>query len=295
MSRDNASIRLHRKVLEIRKSQFSVHEIIYNEGTQIPIHFAFGHEAIALAVSSSMSESDKLLLPHRNIHYHLALGASVDNLVSEYKLELSSMSGKNLGSMNLDFPRKGAIYTSNILGNNLSVATGIALGIKVKKERAATWCITGDGAIEEGSFYESLLLSSSKQLGVIFVVENNRWSLASEIAERRVDIDLKLMAQSLGAQYEKLFGNNVVEYQAKLSEIREKCVKSRSTFVVEIDLKTLGGFFVGEGDLSRYVNYHAGKAQHHSIASRVIEYSNLDPVWVSENFINNNASKDGLK
>jgi len=279
----------------VRRSQYQIHEEIYREGTSVPIHFAFGHEAIAVALASNVIEPDRILLPHRNIHYHLALGARPYDLLTEYKLGISSVSGKRLGSMNLDFPQKGAIYTSNILGNNLSVATGIALGIKVKREKAVTWCVTGDGAIEEGSFYESLLLSSSKQLGVIFVIENNRWSLASEIVERRVDIDLKLLAESLGSQYEKLFGNNVVEYQAKLSEIREKCVESSSTFVVEIDLKTLGGYFVGEGGSSRYVNYHAGKAQHHSIASRVIEYSNLDPVWVSENFINNDASEDGLK
>jgi TPP-dependent pyruvate/acetoin dehydrogenase alpha subunit len=273
---------LHHEVMALRNKQFQIHEQIYQTGTRIPIHFAFGHEAIAVALASNLPSKDKLLLPHRNIHYHLALGAAVDDLLAEYQIKTSSISGRYLGSMNLDFPNRGAIYTSNILGNNLSVATGIALGMKVKELKSAIWCVTGDGAIEEGSFFESLLLSSSKKLGVIYVVENNGWSLASTIEDRRIKMNLSMLAQSLGVRYQKLSGNNVHEYADTLYEIRETNLRTRDTFIVEVELTTLGGYFKSEGDHKRYINYHAGKAQKDAISGSVIESDSNDPVFISK-------------
>ncbi len=285
MEKSKQFLDLHREVLCLRKKQFQIHEQIYQEGTKIPIHFAFGHEAISVALASNLSGEDKLLLPHRNIHYHLALGATVADLLLEYHLEASPMSGRYLGSMNLDFPSQGAIYTSNILGNNLSVATGVALGMKVKGLNSATWCVTGDGAIEEGSFFESLLLSSSKSLGVIYVVENNGWSLASKVEDRRIGIDLNLLAQSLGVQYRRLSGNNVHEYSDKLNKIRNASLTRKDTFIVEVELATLGGYYVEEGNSQRYINYHAGKAQKESISESVIQCDSDDPVFISEKLI----------
>lgn len=276
---------LHQEVLCLRKEQFQIHEQIYQSGTRIPIHFAFGHEAIAVALASNLLGEDKLLLPHRNIHYHLALGATVEDLLAEYRIEVSPISGRYLGSMNLDFPSKGVIYTSNILGNNLSVATGIALGMRAKGLNSATWCVTGDGAIEEGSFFESLLLSSSKNLGVIYVVENNGWSLASTIEDRRIRINLSSLAQSLGVQYQKFSGNNVHEYADKLSEIRNANLIRKDTLIVEVELKTLGGYFVEESNGKRYINYHAGKAQKESISESIIQNDLDDPVFISEKMI----------
>lgn len=295
MDEDKQTLELHREVLRLRKKQFQIHEQIYQMGTKIPIHFAFGHEAIAVALASNLLGKDKLLLPHRNIHYHLALGATVEDLLTEYRIEVSPISGRYLGSMNLDFPSRGAIYTSNILGNNLSVATGIALGMRAKGLNSATWCVTGDGAIEEGSFFESLLLSSSKSLGVIYVVENNGWSLASKIEERRIKINLNLLAQSLGVQYHKLSGNNVHEYAHKLSEIRSVNLISRDTFIVEVELATLGGYFAEESNGKRYINYHAGKAQRESISESFIQKDLDDPVYISDKVITHMNSGSNIK
>jgi len=281
---------LFEQVKLIRSAQFRIHQEIYESGVRIPIHFAFGHEAIAIGVAVNIGNQDKLLLPHRNIHYHLALGAKVEDLKLEYLLKSSEISGKGLGSMNLDFPSRGAVYTSNILGNNLSVATGIAMGMKVKKLEAVTWCVTGDGAIEEGSFFESLLLSTSKRLSVVYVIENNRWSLASEIQDRRRDIELGSIARGLGVQYRLLTGNNVVEYVNQLDQFRKESIEFMQPYIVEVDLKTLGGYFVTEEGSERYVNYHAGRVHQEALVEDVIENSIADPVWVTKNVLSSAIS-----
>jgi TPP-dependent pyruvate/acetoin dehydrogenase alpha subunit len=278
---NSKDLALHESVLEIRRIQQTVHTEAYAKAVKIPIHFAFGHEAIALAVATSMRTNDKLLLPHRNIHYHLALGATAEEIVAEYLLLSSRMSGANLGSMNLDFPRKGSIYTSNILGNNLSLAVGVAHASKIKDENSVAWCVTGDGAMEEGSFYESILLAAALDCPVVFIIENNRWSLASEISERRKEIKTELLASSVGLHYEKLSGNNVVNYADCLNKIR----KRKESCIVEVDLKTLGGYEISNGLTYRHVNYHAGKLQNSTFLNDEIERDATDPCWVSKNYI----------
>ena len=132
------------------------------------------------------------------------------------------MAGGRLGSMNLQQPAAGLIYTSSILGNNLPVACGVAMALKERGETAArVYVATGDGAIEEGAFWESLVLAASHSLNVCFLVENNDHSLATRIAERRCAIDLARVAAAVGADYELLTGNDPVQYAASLRKVPE--------------------------------------------------------------------------
>jgi TPP-dependent pyruvate/acetoin dehydrogenase alpha subunit len=138
----------------------------------------------------------------------------------EYELSAAGLSGGRLGSMNLQHPRAGLIYTSSILGNNLPVACGVAMALKERGETAArVYVATGDGAIEEGAFWESLVLAASHSLNVCFLVENNDHSLATRIAERRCAIDLGRLAAAVGVDYELLTGNDPVQYAASLAKV----------------------------------------------------------------------------
>jgi len=255
--------------------------MISNQEFKIPVHLAFGHEAIAVGVSAAMESQDKILLSHRNIHYHLALGATEEQLIQEYKLTTSGLAEGKFGSMNLTAPQNRNIYTSNILGNNLAVALGVAQTSKLNSKASVTWVVTGDGAIEEGVFYETLLCASSWNLPIIIIVENNKWSLGTEIKQRRKEIDLSELCTSLDAKFIELTGNDVSQYHDTLASAR-KVAERGVPIVVEVHLETLGGYSIEETSGKRYINYHAGKA---TITAENIELtiseSDSDPVFVN--------------
>lgn len=93
------------------------------------------------------------------------------------------------------------------------------MALKERGETAArVYVATGDGAIEEGAFWESLVLAASHSLNVCFLVENNDHSLATRIAERRCAIDLGRVAAAVGVDYELLTGNDPVQYAASLTK-----------------------------------------------------------------------------
>lgn len=282
-------INIAKEILRLRVSQMVINEK-YKAGLfKVPIHLALGHEAIAVAVDSVLAEGDKLVCSHRNMHYNLARTKALRPILDEYFLKKTGLAGAELGSMNLANEEKDIIYTSSILGNNLPVATGVALAEKVNGGGGAVIVETGDGAMEEGSFYESLLFMKSHALPVIVIVENNGWSLATQIHERRSVIDIAKFAESLGAGYEKLNGNDVYNYIERMKLIRECALKNSSPVVIEVMLDTLGGWYVEKDDKTgeRYINYHAGPTPKIEVGgSPVIENKSSDPVFVLQEHFN---------
>ncbi|MDO8504045.1 MAG: thiamine pyrophosphate-dependent enzyme [bacterium] len=272
-----------KEVLRIRLSQMIVNEK-YKEGVfKIPIHLAMGHEAIAVAVSSVMQGNDQLLVSHRNIHYNLAKTKALKPELNEYLLRDDGLANGQLGSMNLANEEKNIVYASSILGNNLPVASGLALAKKVKKEKSVVIVETGDGAIEEGAFYESLLFMKSNNLSVLIIVENNGWSLATKIKERRCNINLIKIAEAMDVKYEKLSSNNVYEYIEKLKSLKEYSLENKMPVIVEVELTTLGGWYLKtpENPKGRFINYHAGPAPEINLENGPeIESSENDPVFV---------------
>ena len=108
-------------ILRIRLGQIVINEEYKKGNFKIPIHLAFGHESIAVAISNIMENNDKLILSHRNIAYNLAREGSLKPILDEYFLKPTGLMKGQFGSMNLINPSKGVVYSSSILGNNFSV------------------------------------------------------------------------------------------------------------------------------------------------------------------------------
>ena len=287
-------IKIAREIIRLRLSQLLINEKYKANAFKIPIHIAIGHEAIAVAVDTVMGKKDLLTCTHRNMHYNLARTKLIKPILDEYFLKKDGLAGAELGSMNLANEKKNIVYTSSILGNNLPVAAGLALGQKVKHNNAIVIVQTGDGAMEEGTFYESLLCMKSNSLAGLVIVENNEWSMHTRISERRTAINLSKFAESLGVGYKKLRGNDVYLYINELKKIRKHILKNKVPFVLEVNIVTLGGWYVEvEGNVKgRYIHPHAGPLSKTNIEEwPEIEHSSTDPVFV----LNKHFQKDTLK
>jgi TPP-dependent pyruvate/acetoin dehydrogenase alpha subunit len=270
-------------VLKLRFSQLLVNEHLKKSSFRIPVHLALGHEAIAVALARSLKPQDAKILSHRNLHYNLAFGSPLASILDEFYLKETGLAAGQLGSMNLSNPDAGVIYTSSILGNNLPVAAGVALAEQLRSSDAVTAVVTGDGAMEEGAFYESLLLMSTFRSCAMVIVENNGWSLGTEIAQRRCPIDVAGLAKSVGAPFYNLSGNSAAGYIETLQEARQQAAAERTPVVIEVELKTLGDWRMinAENPNGKYINYHAGTAPKVELSDDArLTNSGDDPVHV---------------
>jgi TPP-dependent pyruvate/acetoin dehydrogenase alpha subunit len=163
------------------------------------------------------------------------------------------------------------------LGNNFPVAVGVAMAEKITGQRGVTFVLGGDSSIEEGSFYENLVMAKTFGVEIIFLIENNEWSLGTHISERRCPIDLQKMADSVGISFLKLEGNHVHEYTNELNSIRENVLRESSPACIEVMVKTLGDRIADDG---HYINYHAGPALTVDTTKFMLKESEEDPVFV---------------
>ncbi|TSC84146.1 MAG: Pyruvate/2-oxoglutarate dehydrogenase complex,dehydrogenase (E1) component, alpha subunit [Parcubacteria group bacterium Gr01-1014_17] len=273
-----------REVIRLRVQQMVVNEWYKAGRFKIPIHLGFGHEALAVAVSAVMGRGDWLFLTHRNIAYNLGREKSLKPFLDEYSLKPTGVAGGRFGSMNLIHPSRGILYTSSILANQFPVAVGSAFGFTVSDANGIAIVCGGDGAIEEGAFYESVLMAASIKAPILFLIENNEWSMHTSIRERRVDIDLKKLASSLGVLYVSLKGNNVFAYIQALARARKQILTSRAPLCIEVKVNTLGDWYDMKNPLypqGKFVKYHTGASPSVMLSEEVVLQKNADdPLFV---------------
>ena len=280
-------INVIKKIIWMRLAQLIINSRYKKGDFDVPIHLALGHESIAVAVDFSMNENDSLFLTHRNIHYNLARVGTLKEELDEYYLRDTGLANGRLGSMNLSNPSKNIVYSSSILGNNLAVGSGFALGNKVKNPNGVVFISTGDGAIEEGVFYESLLFLRSNNLPSIIIVENNEWSLGTKINERRAPIDLRKLANSLEIEYLFLQYNDPFEYLKKITQLRSFAELNKTPVLIEVELTTFGYWYLKNEVYpdGKFINYHAGPAPEIEVEGYpIIKSSNEDPLNVLKNY-----------
>jgi TPP-dependent pyruvate/acetoin dehydrogenase alpha subunit len=222
--KDNISL----KLIDLRYKQLILNELLKKNLFKVPVHLAIGHEALAIGLHESLLVDDLICLTHRNIHFNLLEEPDFDIILDHFRLDSKY---QLMGSMNLAINNSRNVYTSSILGNNYSIACGIALSKKIKQKNGRIFVLTGDGAIEEGAFWEAIVFAKTNELPIIFIIENNDFSMASTITERRCQINFSQLSDSLNISYLKING---FDYQ----DIFESLKNLHSPFIIEVNLKT---------------------------------------------------------
>jgi len=117
------------------------------------------------------------------------------------------------------------------------------------------WIQTGDGAVEEGVFYESLVFSIARSLPVVFILEDNNWSLGTSRDERRHNIDYTKLCKSIGIRYFYISSTYPVVIQAFFFALpRSLTLLFSSPSLIHIDHLTLGSSSTSPG--RPYISYH---------------------------------------
>ena len=126
--------------------------------------------------------------------------------------------------------------SSAIVGNSIPIGVGLALSSKLKKTKQISFVFLGDGATEEGVFYESVNFAILKKLPVIFVCENNLYSVYSPLTVRQPkNRDLAKMCSSLGIKSLKCDGNDAVKSYKTFSKVINKIRLNQEPYFIEFE------------------------------------------------------------
>ncbi|MBT9149578.1 MAG: Acetoin:2,6-dichlorophenolindophenol oxidoreductase subunit alpha [Dehalococcoidia bacterium] len=147
-----------------------------------PVHLYIGQEAIAAGVCANLSVDDYVFSNHRGHGHYIAKGGNIKAMIAELHNRETGCSRGRGGSMHLVDTSVGLLGSSSIVGGSIPIATGAALGSVLQKNNRVSVAFFGDAATEEGVLYESINFAMLKKLPVVYVCENNFYSVFSHLS-----------------------------------------------------------------------------------------------------------------
>lgn len=203
------ALKLYRQMLRLRRTEEALHaEYHPAEEMRCPIHFCIGQEAVPAALSLLVEPADFMFSHHRSHGYYFAKGAPMRELFAEIYGRETGANGGKAGSQ--DISHSGSqFYSGAILAGAVSIAVGAAFGLQHQKSRHISISGFGEGATDEGAFWEAMNYSGHKKLPILFVIENNRYATFSDQLKRQASDNITERVRPFGVRATQIFGNDV--------------------------------------------------------------------------------------
>lgn len=198
-------------MLKIRRFEEKIIELYPQQEMKTPVHLYIGQEAIAVSVCANLNKDDYIFSTHRNHGHYIAKGADIKYLMAELYGKANGCSGGKGGSMHPVATEYGIMGTSAIVAGGIALAVGTALASKMKQDKRVSVAFFGDGAVDEGTFQESLNFAALKKLPVIFICENNLYATNSPQSARQSLDNIYKKAQVYGIPGFQVDGNTALE------------------------------------------------------------------------------------
>jgi acetoin:2,6-dichlorophenolindophenol oxidoreductase subunit alpha len=208
-------IRLLYEMLRIRKVELRIESLYPLDEMKTPIHLCIGQEAIPVGLCAHLTREDYVSSNHRSHGHYLAKGGDLKKMMAELYCRETGCSKGRGGSMHLIDRTVGHLGSSSIVGGGIPIGTGLGLAIRMKKLDRVSVVFFGDGAADEGVLYESLNFAMLKSLPVVFVYENNQFSVCSRVLARQAGENIFHSASPSRLYTAIVDGNSVLDvYEA---------------------------------------------------------------------------------
>jgi TPP-dependent pyruvate/acetoin dehydrogenase alpha subunit len=191
----------------IRKVEEKIIEIYHTDKIKSPVHLSIGQEAASVGVCSALDKSDIVFGTYRSHALYLAKGGNLKKMIAELFGKNDGMSSGKAGSMHLGDKTINMIHTSAIVSTSLPHAVGYSFNEKMKKTNNIVVSFFGDGATEEGVFYESINFASLMNLPVLFICENNLYAINTHYSKRTPMQNYVERARAFGIESTKVENN----------------------------------------------------------------------------------------
>lgn len=226
---------LYNKILYLRLAEEFIASKYSEQNMRCPIHLSIGQEAFPSMLSLISNKNDKVFSTHRNHHHYLAFRGSLENMFREMMGKSNKSSGGRGGSMHLFDTSSQHFLSLPIVGSSIPLAVGSSYHSKYFNKNFLSYVFFGDATVEEGVFHESLNFASLKKLPVIFICENNLYSVYTPLKDRQPNRDLSLLAKSHNIDTINISSKNFLKSNTKLKKILKNCREYNKPFFINVE------------------------------------------------------------
>lgn len=215
--------KLYKRMSLIRRFELKLAEIYHTDAIKSPVHLSVGQESVAVAMCDPLANDDIIANTYRCHATYIAKGGDLNEMMAELYGKSGGCAGGKAGSMHLVDFNRGIMGASAVVGTHIPVATGYAMALKMQAKvtghQRVVVVMFGDGATEEGCFYESINFAALKKLPILFVCENNRLAIHTPLEKRWATDKLCERVATFGIETHKINDHDVFALRDKVSNI----------------------------------------------------------------------------
>ncbi len=175
------------------------------------LHLYPGEEAVGAGVINAAGPADYIVSAYREHAHAIMRGTPPRNVMAELFGRADGMSGGMGGSMHMFDAQRRFMGGYAIVGESCPIALGIAYAVAMRRSTEAVVCFFGDGAVNQGTFHESLNMAALWRLPLLFVCENNHYAIGTEIHRHSAVVEVYKRAAAYNIPAEKVDGMDVLK------------------------------------------------------------------------------------
>ena len=217
------------------------------------LHVYIGQESVAVATVSLMGEHDHIITAYRDHGHALAVGMEMNECMAELFGKATGCSKGKGGSMHFFAPDKNYWGGHGIVAGQTPLGLGLGYALKYKGLEGCAICFLGDGAINQGAFHESLNLASLFEIPVVYIIENNGYSMGTSQQRSSAYRDcLAQRAEAYDMAWDLINGEDLYEIRAKANIAMERARKEHRPTLLEIQTYRYKGHSVADANADKY-------------------------------------------
>src|SRR5450432_1834133 len=198
------------------------------------LHLYIGQEAVGVGAIASLRHDDYVITTYRDHGIALAKGMSPRALLAELFGKVTGCSRGLGGSMHMFDKEHHMLGGYGIVGGHIPIAAGVAFASKYRGDGKVTLCFFGEGAVSIGGFHEGLSLAALWKLPIVFICENNEYSMGTPLSRSMSVEDVSMKALAYGIDRDRFFADDVVEVERRIGEAVKRAREQSLPTLVEV-------------------------------------------------------------
>jgi TPP-dependent pyruvate/acetoin dehydrogenase alpha subunit len=237
---------MYRRMVLIRRFEDHLYALFLQGVVPGTLHQYQGQEAVAVGVCTALLPEDVIFSTHRPVGHFLARGSPARGIAAEIMGKAAGCAGGKGGQMHLTDMTVGAMPSNAIVGANIPIATGAALGFQLRGESRIAVSFFGDGASNTGAFHEGVNLAAVKAAPVVFVCENNQYGASTAISSMLRVTDIAERASAYGIPGRVVDGMDVLAVHQAALEAVERARQGKGPTLLECKTYRYSGHSRGD-------------------------------------------------
>jgi pyruvate dehydrogenase E1 component subunit alpha len=198
------------------------------------LHLYIGQEAVAVGAIAALQPGDSVITTYRDHGIALTKGMTARALLAELFGKVTGCSKGLGGSMHMFDREHNMLGGYGIVGGHIPLAAGVAFASKYRNDGKVTLCFFGEGAVAIGGFHEGIGLAALWKLPIVFICENNEYSMGTPLSRSMSVEDVSVKAIGYGMDRDRFFVDDVLEVERRIGHAVRRAREESLPTLVEV-------------------------------------------------------------